>query len=130
MKTILITIITLATFLGSLSAAPCSNSIPMPINYMGMYTGNDKYQVQFDSVFGVHWDIKGWVRESKRLGSYTDSFNGTVSDTKLEGTFTRNDFDWLSDGWYLCMHQWIECTSVSLTISDGKVTGYATFKAP
>jgi hypothetical protein len=87
---------------------------------------NFRYTVAFDSSFGGHWNLTGHS-QSNRDGTYTDSFSGTISDTSVQGTSTRNNFDWVSDGWFLCYHVQVICSSFSITISDGHVTGFATY---
>jgi hypothetical protein len=112
--------------LSSAFAGPCFNDI-MPANPIGAYQQNGKYTIEYDHPsFGGHWVISGRIRENKD-GTYEETFRGTVTDNKLKGTFTRNDMEWMSDGLYLCMyHEWIPCTSFSMTISDGNVVGYGT----
>ena len=87
---------------------------------------NFRYTIAFDSVFGGHWNLTDHTHVNAD-GTYTDSFRGTVSDTSIQDTFTRDDFDWASDGWFLCRHAQIICSSFSITISDGSVTGFATY---
>jgi len=87
---------------------------------------NFRYTVAFDNTFGGHWNLTGHS-QSNRDGTYTDSFSGTISNTSFQGTSTRNDFDWVSDGWFLCNHVQVICSSFSITISDGHVTGFATY---
>jgi len=88
---------------------------------------NFRYTVRFDNPFGGHWNLTGHS-QSNRDGTYTDSFSGTISDTTLQAAVTRNDFDWVSDGWFLCQHVQVMCSSFSITISDGRITGFATYR--
>src|SRR5215469_7985247 len=64
---------------------------------------NANYDIQFTSIFGGNWQLTG-RRSLNRDGSYTDSFRGTVSDTSVRATLTRNDFDWLSDAYCICIN--------------------------
>ena len=66
-------------------------------------------------------------RKINRDGTYTDSFHGTVSDTTVLATFGPNNLGWTSDWYYLCGHVYRQCTSFSMTIADGSVTGFATY---
>jgi hypothetical protein len=82
--------------------------------------------IRFDNSFGGHWDLTG-KDTTNANGSHTDSFKGTMTDTSIHRTYTQADFDWISDGWFLCSHAQILCSSFSITISNGKVTGWATY---
>src|SRR6266496_4697203 len=82
---------------------------------------NHNYTVQFDNAFGGHWNLKG---NASADGSYRDDFRGTVTDTIINRTFTQADFDWISDGWFLCTRAQVMCSTFSITISNGKVTGW------
>jgi len=88
---------------------------------------NFRYTIVFDNPFGGHWNLTGHS-QSNRDGTYTDSFSGTVSDTAVQAAVTRNDFDWVSDGWFLCHHVQLICSSFSITISDGRITGFAIYR--
>jgi hypothetical protein len=87
---------------------------------------NANYSISYNSQFGGHWNLTG-RRSLNKDGTYTDAFRGTVSDTTVHGTFTRNDLDWLSDSYWLCGHAYKACSSFSMTVSDGSVTGFATY---
>jgi len=87
---------------------------------------NFRYTVAFNNPFGGHWNLTGHS-QSNRDGTYTDSFSGTVSDTTMQATVTRNNLDWVSDGWFLCHHIQVMCSSFSITISDGHISGFATY---
>jgi len=130
MKT-LPTAITVLCILASTSiASPYSDSIPLAQNGVGVATCKPQqvvhYTISYDSTFGGHWDLRGSRRVNKD-GTYTDSFTGTVSDTSMQASLTRNDLDWLSDWYWLCQHTYVQCSSFSITISDGSVTGFATY---
>jgi len=129
MKTLLTAITVLCVLAGTSIAMPSSDSIPLPENVVGTtrcYQHNANYTISYDSRFGGHWDLTG-RRSLNRDGTYTDSFRGTVSDTTVQATFTRNQFDWLSDSYWLCFHTYKACSSFSMTVSDGSVTGFATY---
>src|SRR5437899_2625860 len=87
---------------------------------------NFRYTIEFDNTFGGHWNLTGHS-QSNRDGTYTDSFSGTIADTSIQAAVTRNDFDWVSDGRFLCHRVRVICSSFSITISDGHVTGFATY---
>ena len=87
---------------------------------------NFRYTIAFDSVFGGHWNLTDHTHVNAD-GTYTDSFRGTVSDTSIQTRSPVTTFDWASDGWFLCRHAQIICSSFSITISDGSVTGFATY---
>jgi hypothetical protein len=103
----------------------------MPLNAAGMSScrpsPNVSYTIHYDSVFGGHWELTG-KRSINRDGTYTDSFRGTITDTSIQAAFTRNNFEWVSDWYWLCAHVYLPCTSFSMTISDGNVTGFATYR--
>jgi hypothetical protein len=130
MKTVLTAMATLYVLASTSIAMPVSNSIPLAQNALGMSScrpqPNVNYTISYDSVFGGHWDLRG-KRSVNRDGTYTDSFRGTVTDTSVQASFTRNNFDWISDSYWLCSHAYLPCTSFSVTISDGSVTGFATY---
>jgi hypothetical protein len=133
MKVTIQTAITLLCILASTSIAmPLGDSIPLPQNAMGTSrcgpSENYKYTLQFTSVLGGQWTLTGH-RHRNPDGSVTDSFSGTVSDTTMQQTFTRNDFDWVSDSYYLCSHAYVYCSSFSMTVSNGRLTGFATYSA-
>jgi hypothetical protein len=111
-------------------AMPLSDSIPMPLNIVGSSScrppHNVIYNIEFDSVLGGHWNLTGH-RHLNRNGTYTDSFRGTVWDTSIQAAFNANNFDWISDSYFVCMHADLTCTSFSMTISDGSVTGFAVY---
>jgi hypothetical protein len=130
MKTVPPIIAALCILASTSIAVPVSNSLAPVQNVVGQSAchpmQNVRYTIAFDSVFGGHWNLTGHTHLNVD-GTYTDSFRGTVSDTSIQDTFTRNDFDWASDGWFLCRHAQIICSSFSITISDGSVTGFATY---
>jgi hypothetical protein len=130
MKTVPPIIAALCILASTSIAVPVSNSLAPVQNVVGQSAchpmQNVRYTIAFDSVFGGHWNLTGHTHLNTD-GTYTDSFRGTVSDTSIQDTFTRNDFDWASDGWFLCRHTQIICSSFSITISDGSVTGFATY---
>jgi hypothetical protein len=132
MKTLSAAITVLCILASTSMAVPLSATFGASQNLIGNShcrpPQNVRYTAQFDSAFGGHWNLTGH-RHQHADGTYTDSFRGTVSDTSIQGTFTRNDFDWLSDGWFLCSHKWVLCSSFSITISDGNLTGFATYSA-
>jgi hypothetical protein len=110
---------------------PFGATISPPSNVRGSSrcrpaSGNENYTVSYDSAFGGHWELTG-RRHIEKDGTYTDSFRGTVSDTSIQATLTRNDLDWLSDWSWLCPHEYRQCSSFSITISDGSVTGFANY---
>jgi hypothetical protein len=125
------TIIAVLCILASTSiAVPVGNTVGPAQNLIGQSTchpmQNFRYTVAFDSLLGGRWNLTGHTHLN-RDGTYTDSFRGTVSDTSIQDTFTRNDFDWASDGRLLCRHVQILCSSFSITISEGSVTGFARY---
>ena len=129
MKTLLTAIAVLCILASTSIAMPFSDSIPLAENIYGgsrCSPRNANYTISYDSRFGGHWNLTG-RRSFNKDGTYTDSFRGTVSDTAVQGTFTRNDFDWLSDSYWLCGHAYKGCSSFSMTVSDGSVTGIATY---
>src|SRR5437867_4531087 len=130
MKTPLRVITVLCILAGTSIASPISDSIPLAQNSFGASRcrprQNYRYTISFDSTFGGHWDLRGRCSHNND-GTYTEFFSGTVSDTSIQGTFTRNDFDWLSDSYWVCFHTYKACSSFSMTISDGSVTGFATY---
>ena len=130
MKTVPPIIAALCILASTSIAVPVSNTLGPAQNVIGQSTcrpmQNFRYTVAFDSLFGGHWNLTGHTHLNTD-GTYTDSFRGTVSDTSIQDTFTRNDFDWAADGWFLCRHAQIICSSFSITISDGSVTGFATY---
>ena len=131
-KTLVTTVAILCIVAGTANAFPLSNTLGPSQNVAGSSnchpTQNFTYTVQFDTALGGHWSLTG-RSHLNRDGTYTDSFRGTVSDTSFQGTFSRNDFDWVADSYYLCngSHAYIYCTSFSITISDGSITGFATY---
>lgn len=130
MKTLLTAIALLCILASTATAIPFSDSIPLPQNAAGMSScrpqQNYRYTITFDSSFGGHWNLDGRCSVNKD-GTYTESFRGTVSDTSIQAALTRNNFDWLSDSYWLCSHAYLPCASFSMTISDGNVTGFATY---
>jgi hypothetical protein len=126
------TLLTLALYLlaGTAMAMPFSETIPLPQNAVGASSCRPQpvisYTISYDSSFGGHWNLSGRRRINKD-GTYTDSFTGTVSDTSIQAALTRNDLDWTSDWYWLCQHAYRQCSSFSITISDGSVTGFATY---
>jgi len=131
MKTLLTAIAVLCILAGTAMAMPFSETIPLPQNAVGTTrcqppSGNINYTLNYDSAFGGHWDLTGH-RHIEKNGTYTDSFRGTVSDTSIQAALTRNDLDWISDWFWLCRHEYRQCSSFSITISDGSVTGFATY---
>src|SRR5204862_268630 len=130
MKTLLTAISALGILASTSIAMPFSDSIPMPLNALGTSScrpsPNISYTISYDSQFGGHWDLRG-KRSTNRDGTYTDSFRGTVTDTSVQAAFTRNNFEWVSDSYWLCAHAYLSCTSFSMTISDGNVTGFAIY---
>lgn len=121
------------------NAAPLSPTISGPISGIGSYgiVGNHSnakvaYQVSFDSVFGGHWNLSGTHTEPGYHGQqyFEDSFSGTISDTKLSGTFTSADFSWLSDVYLYCLppiNRIIQTSNFTIKISGGKVSGTAIY---
>jgi hypothetical protein len=130
MKTLLTAITVLCILAGTSIAMPFSDSISFPQNVMGTAScrpqPNVNYTISYDSVFGGHWDLTG-KRHINRDGTYTDTFRGTVSDTTVQATFGPNNVGWTSDWDWLCNHVYAQCTSFSMTIADGSVTGFATY---
>jgi hypothetical protein len=127
MKTLLTAITVLCVLAGTSIAAPLYQTTT-PIGTSSCHPPqNFRYTVTFDNAFGGHWDLRGHS-QSNRDGTYTDSFSGTITDTALQAAVTRNDFDWVTDGWLLCHHVQVICSSFSITISDGHITGFATYR--
>ena len=94
---------------------PYSQGMGYPYNLCGdsrCGANNTNYNIQFTSNFGGNWQLTG-KRSINKDGSYTDSFRGTVSDTSIQATVTRNDCDWLSDS-YLALYAWIQGMHVIL----------------
>jgi hypothetical protein len=130
MKTTLTAMITLA-----LAAAAAAFPYSETIEYYSVSSSTkwcDRNPCQYHSVFvdsfGGTWDVTG-----KRVGAggtYTDSFKGTVTDTAIEGTFGPADFEWISESGLACLHEFIDCEDFSVTISRGRVTGWATYTYP
>ena len=131
MKPVITTLTVLCALASTSFAMPYNNSIPMPQNAMGASTCRPQpvvhYTINYDSQFGGHWELTG-KRSMNRDGTYTDSFRGTITDTSIQAAFTRNNFEWVSDWYWLCAHVHLPCTSFSMTISDGSVTGFATYR--
>jgi hypothetical protein len=131
MKTLLTAIAVLCILASTSIAIPVSDSIPLPQNTVGASTCRPQpvvhYTISYDSSFGGHWDLTG-KRTVNHDGTYTDSFRGTVSDTSMQASITRNDLDWVSDWYWLCAHTYAQCSSFSITISDGNVNGFATYR--
>ena len=48
--------------------------------------------------------------------------------TAIQASLHRNDLDWASDSYWLCQHAYVQCSSFSITISDGNVNGFATYR--
>lgn len=112
-------------------AAPYGINIPLPTETVGAwhFNGPTHYVIQFNSYLGGHWSLVGDRRF--RNGVYTDRFRGTVTDTSLNITFTNGGGNqWLSDSWYLenGVHGWLACSTFTVTISGGVVTGAATYQ--
>lgn len=130
MKTPLTAIAALCILASTSMAVPVSDSIPFAQNIMGSSTcrppNSVSYTISYDSVFGGHWDLSG-KRKNNRDGTYTDKFTGTVSDTSVTATLSPGDFGWTSDSSYLCNHVYLVCISFSMTITDGHITGFATY---
>jgi hypothetical protein len=129
MKRLLTAVAVLCILAGTAVAMPFGDTIPLPNNAVGnsrCHPLNANYTIVYDSEFGGHWNLSG-RRSLNKDGTYTDSFRGTVSDTSIQNTFTRNDFEWLSDSYWLCGHVYKACSSFSMTISNGNVTGFATY---
>ena len=122
MKTLLTATTVLCLLAGTSIAVPFSESIPLPQNVIGTSVcrsqPNVSYTITYDSPFGGHWDLRG-KRHMNRDGTYTDSFTGTVTDTAIQATFSPNEFGWVSDWYWLCRHVYVQCTSFSMTITDG-----------
>jgi hypothetical protein len=131
MKTLLTAIAVLCILASTSIASPYSASIPLAQNAVGdsrcRPQPNEQYTIRYDSTFGGHWELTG-KRTINRDGTYTDSFRGTVSDTSMQASLTRNDLDWVSDWYWLCQHTYVQCSSFSITISDGNVNGFATYR--
>jgi hypothetical protein len=127
MKTLLTAITVLCVLVGTSIAAPLYDTTT-PVGASQCHpVQNFRYTVTFDNPFGGHWNLTGHS-QSNRDGTYTDSFSGTIADTAIQAAVTRNDFDWVSDGWFLCHHVQVICSSFSITISDGHVTGFAIYR--
>lgn len=117
------------------NAAPLSPTLPGPINGIGSFRtagGKVQYQVTYDSGFGGHWILSGTHTEPGYHGQtyFADSFNGTVSDTSISGTFTQSDFSWLSDPFLFCFVPYgriVQATSFTITIRGGRVRGNAIY---
>jgi hypothetical protein len=127
MKRLLTPIAVLCILASTSIAAPLYQTTSLVGNTRCHPAQNYSYAVRFDNAFGGHWNLNGRNQLNKD-GTYTESFSGTVSDTAVLGTFTRNDFDWVSDGWFLCSHVQVICSSFSITISDGHITGFAIYR--
>jgi hypothetical protein len=131
MKRFLTAVAVLSVLTGTLIASPFSDSIPVPQNAVGASPCRPQpvvqYTISYDSAFGGHWNLTG-RRKINRDGTYTDSFTGTVSDTSIQASLNRNDLDWVSDWYWLCQHAYVQCSSFSITISDGNVNGFATYR--
>ena len=127
MKRLLTAIAVLCVLAGTSIAAPLYQTTSSIGASQCHPVQNFRYSVGFDNPFGGHWDLRGHS-QSNRDGTYTDSFSGTISDTALQAAVTRNDFDWVSDGWFICHHVQVICSSFSITISDGRITGFATYR--
>lgn len=112
-------------------AAPYGINIPLPSATVGAwYAGPNTYVIDYDSNLGGHWHTTYGKRRNNRDGTYTDTFRATVSDISLSRTITNGGSDqWLSDSWYLenGVHGWLACTTFTVTISGGLVTGTATY---
>jgi hypothetical protein len=126
MKTILQTIIACLTA-GTLTAYPLIGTTGLVGNTRCHPAQGYNYTVQFDNSFGGRWSLSGHDSLNND-GTRTESFRGTVTDAALNGTFTRANFDWIADGYFLCSHAQALCSSFSITINNGKVTGWATYQ--
>ena len=130
-KALLTAIAALSVLASTLSASPLNDSIPLAQNALGASACRPQpvvhYTISYDSALGGHWNLTG-RRKLNRDGTYTDSFTGTVSDTAMQASLNRNDFDWLSDSYWLCQHAYVRCSSFSITITDGNVNGFATYR--
>ena len=131
MKRLLTAVAVLSVLTSTLIASPLSDSIPLTQNAVGASPCRPQpvvpYTISYDSAFGGHWNLTG-KRKINRDGTYTDSFTGTVSDTSIQASLNRNDLDWVSDWCWLCQHVYVPCSSFSITISDGNVSGFATYR--
>ena len=131
MKRFLTAVAVLSVLTSTLIASPLSDSIPPAQNAVGASPCRPQpvvhYTISYDSALGGHWNLSG-KRKLNRDGTYTDSFTGTVSDTSIQASLNRNDLDWVSDSYWLCQHAYVQCSSFSITISDGNVSGFATYR--
>jgi hypothetical protein len=130
MKRLLTAVAVLSVLTSTLIASPTGESIPLAQNAVGASTCRPQlahYTIRFDSSFGGHWNLTGRCK-ANRDGTCTESFTGTVSDTSIQASLNRNDLDWVSDSYWLCRHTYVQCSSFSITISDGNVNGFATYK--
>jgi hypothetical protein len=131
MKRFLTAVAVLSVLTSTLIASPLSDSIPLAQNAVGGSPCRPQpvvhYTISYDSALGGHWNLSG-KRKLNRDGTYTDSFTGTVSDTSIQASLNRNDLDWVSDSYWLCQHAYVQCSSFSITISDGNVNGFATYR--
>src|SRR3989442_7354809 len=124
MKTLLTAIAVLCILASTSIAMPFSDSIPLPENMSGgsrCSPHNANYTISYDSRFGGHWNLTG-TRSLNKDGTYTDSFRGTVSYTPVQCTFTRNDFDWLSDSSLPRRPAYKGWSSFSMILNDRSVT--------
>src|SRR5439155_26744342 len=99
MKTLLTAIAVLCILASTSIAMPFSDSIPLPENMSGggrCSPHKANYTISYDSRFGGQWNLIG-RRSFNKDGTYTDSFRGTVSETAVQRTFYRNDFDCLAE---------------------------------
>ena len=130
MKRLLTAVAVLSALTSTLIASPFSDSIPLAQNAVGASPCRPQpvvpYTISYDSAFGGHWNLTG-RRKINRDGTYTDSFTGTVSDKSMQASLNRNDLDWVSDSYWLCQHVYVQCSSFSITISDGNISGFATY---
>ena len=131
MKRLLTAAALLSVLTSTLIASPLSDSIPLAQNAVGASPCRPQpvvhYTISYDSALGGHWNLSG-KRKLNRDGTYTDSFTGTVSNTSIQASLNRNDLDWVSDSYWLCQHAYVQCSSFSITISDGNVNGFATYR--
>jgi hypothetical protein len=131
MKSLSAAIAVLCILASTSIAMPVSDSGPLAQNPMGSTSCRPQpvtqYTISYYSPFGGIWNLTG-KRKINRDGTYTDSFTGTVSDRSVQASLTRNDLDWVSDWYWLCQHKYVQCSSFSITISDGNVTGFAIYR--